>query len=504
MVTHRFQWLVLSAMLASAVWTCPEVRAQGRNDKKPTADPSALTDEQKAKVQAAIDLLEAKANSLGESAELKACLDAAMAKMQEALDDDPPRVEQGKEGEGPHARKKNGRDVVVLPPAEIEAPVGEIQGRFVQLLDSLLHEGIHLKQGLPDPLPDNATGEDELERKKLNVQMEYEAYHCESLLKAQIGKTLKEMSEGSPAPPWAQPWVDANLGSGGLKLEAEWAKMIALHAAGVAGHLKAILQETIPVKEGLGMTPKAIADEIDLDEVVKAYASGKGKRRYVVGGRPLDPIHTVNFVDSDGTAGFHSLDTGIPTPQGGVLIVDFRGGTHFLLCGRDAPSGPMAPPIGGKDPHGIVKDFFDTDDDGTLDGSRTLVENQEGLLFPTSMAQLPDGRVYLFDAQTWSAYPLVDTDRDGIPDLWLASPVLTVPPGLRDRHPVDLLPAGDALVLQPRIAITLDNNAWRMVFSDPDGDGIFHRGVVDAPPPSPRKKGGGAPPPEPPGGGGRK
>lgn len=462
-------------------------RSAGADEPAPIKNADSL-----ARLEAGIALLEQKADSKGEDADLKKLLKAAAKALRDAQSAG--RIKQAETG-GPRTEWKDDKNGVLVIPEEYLA-AGFDDFNNIQLLNTLAHEGTHLAQGIADALPFPANDTDLLDFKLKKMRREIDAYNAGGGLKLQIAETLSKMADAKEdqnkpfeTPVWAGAWKD--LKPSVLRELAKKAKNLGVAEQNAADYLQGLVdfaKRSRRPPQTDETSDKTVQERFDKDKYAKKLIhTDKRGRMWVVSNinefqgavhevtvyaNPTDVVvvpvigtdKTVTPTPVGGIPTFtQDLDTGIAEPQGGLLLVDQGGSMAFVVAGR-VNRGPRG---------GIVKVFRARPDGSGFDEGQVLIQDDPGLPFPTSIAQLSDGRVYVFDAETWTAYPLVDQNGDGVPDAFSTAGVLTVPQIYRNLHPLDLLSRGTGLLVQPRVVVTGDDELWGLLFRDSDGDGVF-------------------------------
>lgn len=372
---------------------------------------------------------------------------------------------------------------------------------FIDLLEGLLHEGVHHGQNLilPNPLPDVPPGIQLFQKELFRMANECEAYEAEVNLKNELNDVLGDLLLGKKnTPAWATECFGACTPAQLISMQEkliERRRTVLGYISALSVYLKdckppdkfdketvlAIADALLKDKRvgvildvaGVAKTIKGLSDYIK-DKDVAGELTGLRVRHQIAGGadgsadlvwKSNPPVFRLNNED---------LDTGVAFPQDVEFLTDSSDRTWILVAGNETQASG-----------GIIRAIrLEADDEGVHIADSLTVADPDNLLgYVTAIARRSDGSCFVMDRPSMAIYRLADNNGDAIPDT-LGALAAQPPAGLLEPH-VTLDSSGDLLISRQRTIVTPAGNEEYLVLQDTDGDGFFETAAVTTPSASP-------------------
>lgn len=367
--------------------------------------------------------------------------------------------------------------------------VSECSAEFVDVMDTLVHEGVHLDQ--QTSVEGEDSDEDQhFEHKLSEMEFELNAYRMDfafilelrSLVVQMQKNVARDLPANSGLSGWADPWASCsaeNLNVMKDRIEEIYDSKFKV--------IKVVEEKFVDKKTGKFIRDRKILEENFKDdisfvefirqhlppvvvsfssvEVVIDYSEAAKRTGVSSGGI----VRQISFGPGGDSYRFEGKDrkAGVDSIQDVRVIAAADGSAWVLVAGHM-----------GKEPNpGIVRAV--PLDPKAKKEAFTIVEKSALLRSATSLVVV-SGSPHVYSPVDRAVYRLEDTDQDGVPDQMNLGSILQLPQSVRlYRAPFMMAWNGDLVALPRFLVPDFSSSPWIFI-SDPGGDGVYEQvDVVD-------------------------
>ncbi len=395
-----------------------------------------------------------------------------------------------------HSGNSPGKKTVILDSGLF---AGSSRGAlFYQLMDTIVHEGIHLYQDLPFYGGASPSPKETFELKRSKIEGELQAYTGDMEFQDSLAEIISKMKvnlrSGKPAtgglPTWTAPWAAAT--------KDEVSEMDGARSAIVAGkgdRLKALSYFVDPktgkvytsqelnqnMAKAIELTIKTLkpgqpvpTTDLEKAEALIDYTTAMVQVGVTPGpGKPPDPTSKQYMWISPGEDRIRVTDgriirTGIDALHSARLIHAADDAIWLVACGLDDKA----------EFRGVVRLIPFDSKAGQKD--RTIVRDDPRLPGATSLVVVRE-RVYVYSPSSRALLQLTDSDSDGLPDALGPMALANVPQSLDFDLATQLEEVGGDLVALPGFLTPERKVSPWVTFRDTNSDGVFDTTFVVQP-----------------------
>jgi hypothetical protein len=390
---------------------------------------------------------------------------------------------------GPDSR--NPGKIVAILPASCFPPNSNPSDRcspaLLDLVDKLMHEGVHTTQKLvPDTLPpDVPPGTLLFAIECFKISLECEAYEIERLFKIELLGAFSDLKRGKKLEPWAQAWFGNCTGPFTVQI-----KHLADRRAAIEGFLETLktwLKDCETLDDYTGETVQKAADRLLGDPLIRALLQAAGKAISIKGlaeyikdndkaGEPIGlkfkrpgigdevPMDVVwNTASGQFNVDGKAFAVGVAHPQDVAAMRDSSARDWLLVAGNLNPAG-------GGVVRALRVEVVGTD--LIIRESYNLVDAGNALGCVSSVVVREDGRAFAMSRAPRSILALVDSTGDGIPDSVGAPAVQFADPAALDDFLTLRASGNDLLVWQRAVFESIGNTSF-LGLRDQNLDGFY-------------------------------